>query len=263
MAKYDYSTNVIPVFIKRKEEEIDAFATQWTVAARNANGKNLIFDVTAYNPQADFYNAEFVAEIQLNSTGDTVLAAQDTVLINNFFPKLFSRITVEWNGEIMEEINDPFITSVLKFITKSKGYLSGDGQIEGFIPDAEFNNTHDLFGICADWKHPIYKIPFKVTLTRQSDEDLNKFLFHSDDDDDKVGNVIIKKINLKVPLNELNSKPQKAFESQFNSNKEADILYNGINTYSGMVLGNGAKTILVNFFLVYLNPQSHVNLGVV
>ena len=26
MAKYDYSTNVIPVFIERKEEEIDAFA---------------------------------------------------------------------------------------------------------------------------------------------------------------------------------------------------------------------------------------------
>ena len=261
MAKYDYSTNVIPVFIERKEEEIDAFATQWTVEAGNANGKNLIFDVTAYNPQADFYNAEFVAEIQLNSTGDTVLAAQDTVLINNFFPKLFSRITVEWNGEIMEEINDPFVTStVLKFITKSKDYLSGDGQIEGFIPDAEFNNTHentntgrelrkilyngapnkkfmityklsDLFGICADWKHPIYKIPFKVTLTRQSDEDTNKFLFHSDDDDDdKVGNVIIKKINLKVPLNELNSEPQKTFESQFNSNKEVDILYNGINT---------------------------------
>ena len=276
MAKYNYSTNVIPVFIERREEEIDAFATQWTVEAGNANGKNLIFDVTAYNPQADFYNAEFVAEIQLNSTGDTVLAAQDTVLINNFFPKLFSRITVEWNGEIMEEINDPFVTStVLKFITKSKDYLSGDGQIEGFIPDAEFNNTHentntgrelrkilyngapnkkfmityklsDLFGICADWKHPIYKIPFKVTLTRQSDEDTNKFLFHTDDDnDDKVGNVIIKKINLKVPLNELNSEPQKTFESQFNSNKEVDILYNGINTYSGTVSGNGAKTILV------------------
>ena len=121
MAKYNYSTNVIPVFIERREEEIDAFATQWTVEAGNANGKNLIFDVTAYNPQADFYNAEFVAEIQLNSTGDTVLADQDTVLINNFFPKLFSRITVEWNGEIMEEINDPFVTStVLKFITKSK-----------------------------------------------------------------------------------------------------------------------------------------------
>ena len=43
MTKYDYSTNVIPVFIERKEEEIDAFATQWTVEAGNANGKNLIF----------------------------------------------------------------------------------------------------------------------------------------------------------------------------------------------------------------------------
>ena len=44
----------------------------------------------------------------------------------------------------MDEINDPYVTStVLKFITKSKDYLSGDGQIEGFIPDAEFSNTHE------------------------------------------------------------------------------------------------------------------------
>ena len=82
----------------------------------------------------------------------------------------------------------------------------------------------DLFGICADWKHPIYKIPFKVTLTRQSNEDINKFLFHLDDgNDNKVGNVIINRINLKVPLNELNSKPQVEFELQFNGNKEVDI----------------------------------------
>ena len=277
MAKYDYSTNVIPVFIERKEEEIDAFPTHWTAEAGNANFKNLIFDVTSYEPQADFYNGEFVAEIQLNSTGNTVLADQDTVLINNFFPKLFSRITVDWNGEQMEEIDDPYITStILKFITKSKDYLSGDGQIEGFIPDSEFNNTavntnvgrelrkvlyngapkqkfmityklSDIFGICADWKHPLYKIPFRVTLTRQSDEDTNKFLFHSENTDaNKVGNVIINKINLKIPLNQLNFDPQKVFESQFiKGNNEVDILYNEIKTFSGSVTGNGEKTILV------------------
>ena len=44
----------------------------------------------------------------------------------------------------MEEINDPYVTStVLKFITKSKNYLSGDGQIEGVIPDAEFSSSHE------------------------------------------------------------------------------------------------------------------------
>ena len=51
MAKYDYSTNVVPVFIERKEEEIDAFPTQWTAKAGNANGKKLIFDVTALELQ--------------------------------------------------------------------------------------------------------------------------------------------------------------------------------------------------------------------
>ena len=48
------------------------------------------------------------------------------------------------NGEQMEEIDNPYVTStVLKFIKKSKDYLLGDGQIEGFIPDAEFKNTHE------------------------------------------------------------------------------------------------------------------------
>ena len=42
MAKYDYGTNVVPVFVERKEEEIDAFPTQWTKEAGNAIGKNLI-----------------------------------------------------------------------------------------------------------------------------------------------------------------------------------------------------------------------------
>ena len=50
---------------------------------------------------------------------------------------------------------------------------------------------------------------------------------------------------LKVPLNELNPKPQVAFKSQFNGNKEVDILYNGINTYTGTVKTNGANKILV------------------
>ena len=61
-----------------------------------------------------------MAEITLNSTGTTDLADQNTVLINNFFPKLFSRITLEWNEEKnMEETNDPYaISTVLKFITR-------------------------------------------------------------------------------------------------------------------------------------------------
>ena len=117
-------------------------------------------------------------------------------------------------------------------------------------PNKKFMITYklsDIFGICADWKHPLYKIPFRVTLTRQSDEDTNKFLFHSENSDaNKVGNVIINKINLKIPLNQLNSDPQKVFESQFiKGNKEVDILYNEIKTFSGSVTGNGEETILV------------------
>ena len=64
MVKYDYNTNVVPVFIEKQEHEIDAFPTQWSAEGGNDNGKKLIFDVTAYTPQADLFNAEFLAKIQ-------------------------------------------------------------------------------------------------------------------------------------------------------------------------------------------------------
>ena len=295
MTKYDYSTNVIPNFDEKQEHEIDAFPTQWTAEAGNANGKNLIFDVTAYTPQADLYNAEFIAKIELRSAGETVLADQDTTLINNFFPAMFSRMTLDLNGEVIEEIDNPYICSTaLKFITKTKDYVSGDGQIEGFIPDADLNNTHeevntgraykkilyngqptkefiityklsDLFGFCSDWKKPLYKIAFKITLTRQFNEDTHKFLFHSENTDaNKVGIAWIKEINLKIPLNELNSKPQNEYESQFNGNKEVDILFNSIKYYSGEITGNGDKTILVTtatqppeLIILIFQPTTH------
>ena len=295
MAKYDYNTNVVPVFIEKQEHEIDAFPTQWTAEGGNVNGKKLIFDVTAYTPQADLFNAEFVAKIQLRSDADTVLAAQDTTLINNFFPAMFSRITLDLNGEIIEEVDSPYICSIaLKFLTKSKDYILSDGQIEGFTPDAELSNTHaatntgreyrkilyngaptkefiityklsDLFGFCSGWKKPIYKIPFKITLTRQFNDDTHKFLFHSENTDaNKVGIAWLEEINLRVPLNELNSKPQIMYESQFNGNKEVDIVFNAINYYTGEITGNGDKTILVTtatqppeLIILIFQPTTH------
>ena len=275
MAKYDYSTNVVPVFLERKEHEIEAFPESWSVAAANANGKNIVFRVSTYTPQADLYDGEFTAKIKLYSADNTVLANQNSTLINNFFPRLFSRITLELNSEQMDEIDDPYVAStVLKFLTKSKDYVLGDGQIESFIPDGELVNTNvntntgreyrkilynndnkefmityklsDIFGFCADWKKPLWKIPFTITLTRSSDEEANKFLFHTGNEDaNKVGQVSIESLNLKVPLNELNSVPQKNYESQFINNKEVDILFNGIYTFSGTIEGNGDKSFKV------------------
>ena len=85
---------------------------------------------------------QFEAIIKLELAVDTIITDQDTVLISNFFPAMFQRMTLTLNGEKIEDPDNPYVSStVLKFITKSKDYLESDGQIEGFIPDTSLNNT--------------------------------------------------------------------------------------------------------------------------
>ena len=208
MSKYDYSSTVIPVFIEKQETYIEAFPTQWSAEAANANGYKIVFNVESTYP-ADLFNAELEATIVLQSAANTIFTDQDSVLINNFFPAMFERIGLELNDEKMEEVDDPYISSsILKFITKSQDYLSSDGQVEGFILDNELYNTSaitntgrefrkilynsaptrsirikyklaDLFRFCAEYRKALYKIPIRITLTRRFDDEANKFLFHT------------------------------------------------------------------------------------
>ena len=137
MSKYDYSSTVVPVFIE-KEVETEAFATKWTAAAGNANGHDIVFSVETTYP-TDLFNGEFEATTVFQSAADTIF---NNIKIMYFFPTMFNRIILELNSEKMEEVDEPFASSsILKFITKSKDYLTSDAQIEGCIPDASYNNT--------------------------------------------------------------------------------------------------------------------------
>ena len=52
---------------------------------------------------------------------------------------MFGRITLEPNDEKTGDIDVLFISSsLMKFITKSKEYLTSDAQIEGLIPDGTY-----------------------------------------------------------------------------------------------------------------------------
>ena len=210
MSKYDYSSNVIPVFIEKNETELQAFPTQWSAQAANSNGYKIVFNLESTYP-TDLFNSEFEATIVLESAADTIFTNQDSVLINNFFPGMFERMSLELNDEKLEEIDDPYISSsIMKFITKSQDYVKSDGQVECFIPDSEFDNTSaatnsgrqmrkilynnaptrsfkvkyklaDLFNFCSEYRKALYKIPIRVTLTRRFDDEINKFLFHTAD----------------------------------------------------------------------------------
>ena len=51
---------------------------------------------------------------------------------------MFERMSIELNDEKLEEIDNPYISSlIMKFITKSQDYVKSDGQVECFIPDSE------------------------------------------------------------------------------------------------------------------------------
>ena len=83
MSKYDYSSNVILVFIEKSETELQAFPTQWSAQAANSNGYKIVFFLESIYP-AEFFNSEFEATVVLESAAGTIFTNRDSVLINNF-----------------------------------------------------------------------------------------------------------------------------------------------------------------------------------
>ena len=274
MSKYDYSSNVIPVFIEISETELQAFPTQWSAQAANSNGYKIVFILESTYP-ADLFKSEFEATILLESAAGTIFTNQDSVLINNFFPAMFERTSLELNDERLDGSDEPLISSsILKFITK-QDYVKSDGQVECFIPNSELDSTSattntgremrkvlynnapsrsfkikyklaDIFKYRSDYEKVEYKISIRVTLTRRFDNEVSKFLFHSAAGEaNAVGRAWLQEIILRIPTHELNSEPSFKFLSKFNGNKEIDMVFNSISMYKGDIQGNGNKTLLI------------------
>jgi hypothetical protein len=256
MSEYDYNSVVTPIFIEKRENLIEAFPTDYSENALNNNHSNIVFQITSYDNPANLFDSEFIIEIELRSDANTVMLTQDSTLINNFHTALFDEIKLEINGEIIESIQNPYIVStMMKLISKSKDYFN-EAEIYGFILDSTTSDNsannigrnlrktlynsntkkirvslklEDIFGFCNDYRKPLYKIPFKITLTRNVD---NKFIFHTADAA-KVGYLKIVSLQLNIPLNELNDDYKFTYLNQFNHNKEIDILYNQRFYYFG------------------------------
>ena len=119
----------------------------------------------------------------------------------------------------------------------------------------------DLFNFCSEYRKALYKIPIRVTLTRRFNNEVNKFLFHAhtrtdntpnggnENSDDRntnaIGRAWLQEIILRIPTHELNTEPSVKFLSQFNGQKEIDILFNSISMYKGDIQGNGNKNLLI------------------
>ena len=159
----------------------------------------------------------------------------------------------------------------MKFITKSQDYVKSDGRVDSELDNTSaatntgremrkvlYNNAlsrsfkknklADIFKYCDDFKKVEYtrNIPIRVMLTRRFDDEVNKFLFHSATGEaNAVGRAWLQEIILRIPTHELNSEPSFKFLSQFNGNKEIDLVFNSISMYKGDIQGNGNKNLLI------------------
>jgi hypothetical protein len=268
-SKYDYSSTVVPIFLEKKESVLIAAPENYTQTLVNTSNEEFSWDISEYSHPLDLFNSEIVAEIHLQtSTTDATNLTVDSVLINNFFVGLFEQAKLSINGEEIEAVQKPFYSSTfMKYVSKSTDYALSTGQIEAWIPDGKiitaantnvgretrkelFGHTFrvsfklsDIFGFCRNYQKPLYKIPFRITFQRRDIDASNKFVFHSlyvptgaNDAAKEInykGHVFIKQIRLHMPINELNNEPQVNFLSQFNKNKEIDIIFNPSKTYTG------------------------------
>ena len=275
MTKYDYKSVVLPVFIEKVGGILPAHAQNYNVTQINSSNKTFSFYIENEEYPIDLFDAELriTVTLKLNKNVDTALPDNiNSVLINNFFPALFSQAKLEIAGEQIEDIQNIFYSStMLKYCMKSKDYQISKGQIEAWIPDGEVTNTtnnnvgreerkklykynanktfkfsyklSDIFGFCRDYKKPLTATKFKITFQRGNIDENNQFVFHTAANVaadppaaaivHETGHIHLDDIELSLPYNQLNTEPKTKFLEQFNQNKEIDLVFDPNNCQTG------------------------------
>ena len=210
MAKYDYSSTVLPVFIEKVGGILPAHAQNYNVTQINTSNKSFSFVIENNEDPIDLFNAELliVATLQLNKNAGPLPDNVNSILINNFLPALFDQAKLEIAGEQVEDNQYIFYAStMLKYCMKSKDYQISQGQIEAWVPDGETTNTtatnfgreerkklykynddktfkftcklSDIFGFCRDYGKPLTATRFKITFQRGNIDENDQFVFHT------------------------------------------------------------------------------------
>ena len=250
MTKYDYKSVVLPVFIEKVGGILPAHAQNYNVTQINSSNKTFSFYIENEEYPIDLFDAELriTVTLKLNKNVDTALPDNiNSVLINNFFPALFSQAKLEIAGEQIEDIQNIFYSStMLKYCMKSKDYQISKGQIEAWIPDGEVTDTtnnnvgreerkklykynanktfrfsyklSDIFGFCRDYKKPLTATKFKITFQRGNIDENNQFVFHTAANVaadppaaaivHETGHIHLDDIELSLPYNQLNTEPK-------------------------------------------------------
>ena len=146
MAKYDYSSTVQPIFIEKVGGILPAHGQNYNITQINTSNKEFSFVIENDDNPIDLFNAEFriTCTIQSNKNRDPIVPIpnKNSILINNFFPAMFSQAKLEISGELIEDIQNIFYSStMLKYCMKSKDYQISKGMIEAWVPDGDTTDT--------------------------------------------------------------------------------------------------------------------------
>ena len=230
--------------------------TDFSEANINRNGNGVEFKVSSYDTPLKLYEMCIKAELEIRDSENATTPLSDTkdsVLINNFFPFLWSSMELKINGQSVEIIYEPGeADTLLKQIFFPIDIREKSGDFIGWIPDkiktnkiteetnAEqfvtnnkgrdrrkdlYNDTKEftiywyfspLFGF-SEYRKLLYNIPFSLILKRQVD---NKLIFDKD-----PGHVHIRSLELLVPYVRLENKVKAFFLKQINENDTFECVF--------------------------------------
>ena len=112
----------------------------------NTNGSETVFNISSYNNPVKLYASciKLDFELRVNEKENTLVADQDSTLINNFFPYLWSQMELRINDTPIETINNPGIAdTMIKLVALPLDTRKQSGDHIGWIPDEYSKSAKD------------------------------------------------------------------------------------------------------------------------
>ena len=221
---------------------------------------NLIFENSTSIIPIDICNALIYYQIKIEGLKtDAAKAEEDITLENNWFPRLFSQVSLQLGTGVVETIQDPGeVSSMLNFVLTDDVYKKEHGSLSGWIPDVATGDNTDknpsyaarkdlynkgfegkfplrnLFGYLQCYGRIILNTSLKLTLTR-SINDADIFYGAAS----TAAEIKFEKLELWIPQMVLNLRLSDQLMRQVNENKNREVsyLYRQCTVISDLTMG--------------------------
>ena len=237
--KFDLDRNYHLTNDIKKEDYLKIALSSGSIANLNKAGP-LRFQSHSPNP-LDICNAIIAYKIKIDDLKDT----ENITLENNFFPRMFSQMTLKLGTSEVETIEYPGeVSSMLNFVMTDDDYKKEYGTLSGWIPDiatgdtAATNTSYDLrkklynkgfegsfplknlFGFLQCYDRIIFLIPLEFSLNRIINND--EIFYGAPNDEAKV---TIEDMELWIPQITLNPMLEVKLLERLNTNKDINVSF--------------------------------------